>query len=29
VAAATGTKPFGRTDLFLKQDGTRIYWDSP
>jgi ABC-type transporter Mla subunit MlaD len=29
VAAATGTQPFGRTDLFLTQDGTRIYWDSP
>jgi ABC-type transporter Mla subunit MlaD len=29
VAAATGTKPFGRTDLFLTQDGTRVFWDSP
>jgi hypothetical protein len=29
VAAATGTQPFGRTDLFLRQDGTREFWDSP
>jgi ABC-type transporter Mla subunit MlaD len=29
VAAATGTQPAGRTDLFLTQTGDRIFWDSP
>ena len=27
--AATGTPPLGRTDLFLQQDGTRVFWNSP
>ncbi len=29
IAAATGTQPAGRTDLFLTQTGDRIFWDSP
>ena len=29
ISAQTGTPPLGRTDLFLRQDGGRIFWDSP
>ena len=29
VGQATGLGPLGRTDLFLTQDGDRIFWDSP
>jgi ABC-type transporter Mla subunit MlaD len=29
IAAAAGVPPFGRTDLFLRQDGRRVFWDSP
>lgn len=29
IGRATGLGPLGRTDLFLTQDGDRIFWDSP
>ena len=29
ISAQTGTPPLGRTDVFLRQDGGRIFWDSP
>ncbi|CAN5567754.1 hypothetical protein BH20ACT15_BH20ACT15_01720 [soil metagenome] len=29
ISEATGTPPLGRTDLFLRQDGGRLFWDSP
>jgi ABC-type transporter Mla subunit MlaD len=28
IAEAAGVPPFGRTDLFLRQDGRRVFWDS-
>jgi ABC-type transporter Mla subunit MlaD len=29
VSEAVGVPPFGRTDLFLRQNGVREFWDSP
>ena len=29
IAQAAGIAPFGRTDLFLRQNGVREFWDSP
>ncbi len=29
IAEAAGVPPGGRTDLFLRQDGRRVFWDSP
>ncbi len=29
ISKQLGTAPLGRTDLFLQQDGTRVFWDSP
>jgi virulence factor Mce-like protein len=29
IGDATGLGPLGRTDLFLTQEGDRIFWDSP
>jgi hypothetical protein len=29
VAQGLGVPAFGRTDLFLRQDGRRVFWDSP
>ena len=29
ISKQLGTAPLGRTDLFLEQDGTRDFWDSP
>jgi phospholipid/cholesterol/gamma-HCH transport system substrate-binding protein len=29
ISKQLGTPPLGRTDLFLEQDGTRVFWDSP
>jgi hypothetical protein len=27
ISAAAGVPPLGRTDLFLRQDGTRVFWE--
>jgi hypothetical protein len=27
ISSAAGVAPLGKTDLFLQQDGTRIFWD--
>jgi hypothetical protein len=29
VSQSLGVPPFGRTDLFMRQDGRRVFWDSP
>jgi ABC-type transporter Mla subunit MlaD len=29
ISQTAGVPPFGRTDLFLRQDGLREFWDSP
>jgi hypothetical protein len=29
ISEQLGTPPLGRTDLFLQQDGRRVFWDSP
>jgi hypothetical protein len=29
ISQAAGVPPAGRTDLFMRQDGRRVFWDSP